>query len=225
MNREEYEKIQHAYCSNSRKKAGTSVPGRMGKRVIRNALEACKYFRRHSAKEVPVLDVGCGDGLAMEVFKKEGFTVYGLEVVQQRVAVARSHGLEVIHGAAEEAYDLVTQEFGETFNIFCAHVLEHTQNQPLAIDNLKRLTEDVLWMIVPVELRKVSPNIAHASPVKNLQQLKKEFGGFDFKEALMGSNFNITVARTMDYAQEFEKIYEEYRFNVEREGVLAYRRR
>jgi SAM-dependent methyltransferase len=71
-----------------------------------------------------MLDIGCGSGKSMQVAKRFGWDVLGVEVDGTAAGVARSKGLDVRHGS----YRTVA-ELGRQFDlIVCNHVIEHVHN-------------------------------------------------------------------------------------------------
>ena len=47
-------------------------------------------------RDLPIVDVGCGHGFALEALRRLGFTkLLGLEISKEQAAVARRHGFEV----------------------------------------------------------------------------------------------------------------------------------
>ncbi len=199
-----YEELQLKLCSNSRSKK-TDKPARMGQRLIRNTLESFPYFVEHGVN-YPILDIGCGDGWGLECFKNLGVSessLFGIEYVQDRVDTARQYGFKVAKAAAEECNDevLLTGFSNKVFNVFCSHTLEHTMDQKLAIESIQEIAHFV-YLIVPVEFTSRSGNGAHFSPVRNLDQI--------------GQYFDKNV---------WSKVIEEYRFNLEYEGVIAFVRK
>lgn len=190
----EYEGIQARLCSNSRKDKKSVEPGRMGKRLLRHVLEAAQLFNRHGMN--PVLDVGCGDGLGVAKFMELLFSdVEGVEVVQERVDVARSYGLKVNAGNAED----LSGYLDRSRDIFCSHTLEHVQDQKKAVEEIKRVAKKVVWIAVPIEFGGKSRNGAHFSPVGDLDMIRKYFP-----------------------TEEWHILTYEYRWDLETEGVLAF---
>lgn len=191
------EEIQRKYCSNSRA-AGTEKPGRMGKRLVRNILDAIPYFENYG-KSTRLYDVGCGDGLGMQVFKDNAFTnVVGVEYVQERVDTAKAHKLDVFQGSADALENVILGN--RAGNIFCSHTLEHVRNQGKALRELQRIAQNLVYILVPIEYNKKTSNAAHFSPVGDLLQLREQFSA------------------------DWEPIRMEYRYNLENEGLLIMRR-
>ena len=184
------EENQRKLCSNSRKNH-SAIPDRMGRRVIRNINEAYRFFEGYGSS---VLDVGCGDGLGIAHFKELGMAqAYGIEFVQERVDTARSFGLDVIKGMAED----LSAYGNRTVNIFCSHTLEHTLDFKKAIEEIKRVAYMLVWIIVPIEAN--TKNGAHHSPIRSLSQIREHFPETDWI-----------------------KIKEVYKSDLEPEGIIAF---
>ncbi len=71
-----------------------------------------------------LLDVGCGSGNMLYLAKQFGWAVKGVEIDAKAVEVARSRGVEVIHGNYKILADL-----NERYDcVYSSHVLEHVHN-------------------------------------------------------------------------------------------------
>ncbi len=68
-----------------------------------------------------VLDVGCGDGCLSARLASQGAEVVGFDIDPQRVQAARTRGLEVKQGNAEELY--FHQEFDAVFSHDALHAM------------------------------------------------------------------------------------------------------
>lgn len=192
------EEIQKKFCSNSRHRM-SEIPDRMGKRLIRNIEEAHTAFSAANSAGVRLLDVGCGDGLGLQRWIDFGFSdCIGIEFVRERVETALRYGLSAIKGSAEDLSFFPDR----SCNVFCSHTLEHVQDQAKAIREIQRVAARLVWIIVPIEFKRKSGNVAHLSPIEDLSQIKEFFS-------------------TTDWI----KIKEEYRTNLEPEGVIAFLRR
>lgn len=111
------------------------VPAELG-RVLAPVIDAVPTVALHLAlllRHLPppsagmaLLDVGCGDGLALQVLARVGWNVQGQDVDPKAVAAAAARGLRVSRGPlgdcgfADESFDAVTS----------SHVLEHV-HEPL----------------------------------------------------------------------------------------------
>jgi len=192
------EELQKKYCSNSRKR-GTTTPDRMGRRLLKNIDEAFNHFNLTLFKtSCPILDVGAGDGLGVQYWNDKGMPAVGIEFVQERVDTAKSYELDVIKGSAED----LSAFKDNSHNVFCSHTLEHVADQVKAIKELQRVCSRLIWIIVPVEFKAKSSNVAHLSPIESLEQIKIHFP-----------------------EDQWIKIKEEYRTNLEPEGVIAFLRK
>lgn len=69
-----------------------------------------------------VLEVGCSTGLMLELFKKKGFLVKGIEISQKAAEKAKQRGIDVILKPFEKVY------FKDKFDaVVFNHTLEHLQ--------------------------------------------------------------------------------------------------
>ncbi|MHC4269730.1 MAG: methyltransferase domain-containing protein [Planctomycetota bacterium] len=73
-------------------------------------------------KNSKVLDVGCGQGVALEIFKREGFKTTGITLNSEDVSVCRQKGYEV-YEMDQSFLDFNDEEFDF---IWCRHCLEHS---------------------------------------------------------------------------------------------------
>ncbi len=70
----------------------------------------------------PVLDIGCGRGIFLDILSRAGIDAIGLDHSEEALAVCREKGFEV-HGEGAHSYlEHTQQRFG---GIFCSHVIEH----------------------------------------------------------------------------------------------------
>lgn len=69
-----------------------------------------------------VLDVGCGEGIFLQLLRDGGRTGVGVDRSPEDVALARAKGLEVVE---EDALAYLAGQREEFDGIFCAHVIEH----------------------------------------------------------------------------------------------------
>jgi len=69
-----------------------------------------------------VLDVGCGEGLMLELLRDAGTTAIGVDTDPNKVARARSKGLEAI---TVDAHEYLHDKKGGFDGIFLSHIIEH----------------------------------------------------------------------------------------------------
>lgn len=108
-------------------------------------------FRHRAAlnfiKKGPVLDLGCGDGLFLEMLKEKGITGQGLEVSEVAVEKARARGLDV------QKFDFSDSKLPLNDNSFEAvvllDVLEHMYQPEKILKEAHRVTKENLVLAVP----------------------------------------------------------------------------
>ena len=118
--------------------------------VVKEAKELNEY--RHIP--IPVgkrlLDVGCGGGSFLQVFKKLGVEVAGIEPSASAAAAARECGIDVFTGTVEEyiAKNGTDQKFDV---ILCSHVLGATPFPVETLDGMRQLLapNGYIWVAVP----------------------------------------------------------------------------
>jgi SAM-dependent methyltransferase len=90
-----------------------------------------------------LLDVGCGRGFCLERFARLGYVVTGCDVAKQ----LRSGIAPFVAGSverlpfADNSFDVVT----------CFHTAEHVRNLTMALEELKRVARQHLFVIVPCQ--------------------------------------------------------------------------
>ncbi len=71
-----------------------------------------------------VLDLGCGDGLYVDMLKKSGFQAYGMDISSAMIAVAKEkYNVEIIRGDAEKKWD-----FAEPFDAIVCYTISNFIN-------------------------------------------------------------------------------------------------
>ena len=118
--------------------------------VVKEAKELNEY--RHIP--IPVgkrlLDVGCGGGSFLQVFKKLGVDVAGIEPSSSAAAAARECGIDVFTGTVEEY--IAKNGTDEKFDvILCSHVLGATPFSVETLDGMRQLLapNGYIWVAVP----------------------------------------------------------------------------
>lgn len=72
---------------------------------------------------LPVLDLGCGSGVFLELARERGMSARGVELAREAAAVCAAKGLDVIEG---EVRAILTQTGSESVRgIYCCHLIEH----------------------------------------------------------------------------------------------------
>lgn len=70
----------------------------------------------------PVLDIGCGRGIFLELIQAAGMEVVGVDHAQESMEFCRSKGLSAY---CEDARGFLRRNRGQFGGIFCSHVIEH----------------------------------------------------------------------------------------------------
>jgi 2-polyprenyl-3-methyl-5-hydroxy-6-metoxy-1,4-benzoquinol methylase len=103
--------------------------------------EIQKYVKNGS-----ILDIGCGRGLFLNLMKKHGWEVAGVEFDEETaLQVSKAYGIKVIPSQSisklpDNSFDVIT--------LF--HVLEHTINPQMTINESKRLLKEGGLLVVEV---------------------------------------------------------------------------
>ncbi len=107
---------------------------------VRERLEARRMLRATQGlgDGATILDVGCGDGFHLDLLKRYGnpsWRVVGVDLDERAVERARSRGLEVLHGAlddagvADDSVDLA----------LCIQTIEHVGDPPSLLRGVRRV--------------------------------------------------------------------------------------
>jgi SAM-dependent methyltransferase len=105
--------------------------------------KVARFTRRGSGK---VLDVGCGTGDRLDVFRKRGFETYGVETSDSADYAKEHLKLNVIKG------DLFSAKFPDAFfdMVTLYNVLEHTHNPNEVIKEIRRILKKDGFLIIQV---------------------------------------------------------------------------
>jgi ubiquinone/menaquinone biosynthesis C-methylase UbiE len=106
-----------------------------------------------------VIDVGCGDGVALDWFKAKGFTdVEGIDGNPRKLEIAKKSGFKTYEGNIHEISTIVNRKYDI---IYCSHVLEHMIEPGVVLDEFKKILNEngTMFIIVPYPDR--GPDDAH----------------------------------------------------------------
>jgi len=112
-----------------------------------------------------ILSVGCGDGYELELLKREGLEVKGIDVSRRNLRRAKKRGTEVILGFQEEI-PFPDKSFD---TILSSHTLEHSYNREKTAREMRRVARRAV-VIVPIE-PEADPKAVHASPFHSGEDL------------------------------------------------------
>ncbi len=128
-------------------------------------------------RKLKILDLGCGDGYAISIFKHYGFDdIVGVDIHPDKLKLAKKLSHNVFEG------DMHNLPFNnEEFEvIFASHTLEHSHDLKIAIAEAKRVLkkDGCFFVIVPIE--KSAKNIAHSQTITDPEIFKKMISGCGF---------------------------------------------
>lgn len=137
MKYEEYVKTQ----------SKTSTWTRKSKTAKWLATDAVNQFSKYVPKGTTVLELGCGDGFAMDKLKERGYKVFGCDINESKVAKAKTFG----HKARVEDLHSLTYTKGGFDAVYCTHTLEHSYDGYKAFEEIYRVLKNngVAFVIVP----------------------------------------------------------------------------
>jgi 2-polyprenyl-3-methyl-5-hydroxy-6-metoxy-1,4-benzoquinol methylase len=143
-----------------------------------------------------LLEVGCGPGWALEVFRDSGFTVEGIDVSEEAVRRARKSGLEA------SVLNFEREDLGrDGFDIVVAmEVIEHLYDPLAAIDKLLQALKPGGFLVISL------PNEIHLSRRFSILFGEMDFGGHDdphvyhFNDRSARRLFDAANLRVLDHA-------------------------
>jgi len=81
-----------------------------------------KPFVRFFRDSAPVLDIGCGRGVFLQLLAEAQIEAFGIDHSEEALAVCREKGFKVRGQDARAYLSAESESFG---GIFCSHVIEH----------------------------------------------------------------------------------------------------
>lgn len=103
------------------------------------------FYREHlaSVKDLgPMLDIGCGRGIMMDIMAEIGATAEGIDLSETQVNVCREKGLNV---SVADAYEFLRETATDSYSaITMLHIIEH-----LTFDAQLRILREIHRVLVP----------------------------------------------------------------------------
>lgn len=84
--------------------------------------ERYAYYLPFFKEKRNILDIGCGKGFFLELLKKQGKKVKGIDSDGELIKYAKKRGIPVIK---KDAFNFLKNEKKKYDGIFCSHVIEH----------------------------------------------------------------------------------------------------
>ena len=136
------------------------------------------YYNYYKKSKDTVIDIGCGEGIALDIFKREGFKkTVGVEINPEKVKKARDSEHCVLELDFHNIHNI-----GQYDLIYSSHTLEHAWNIDKALKNLLKLfkEESVGFIILPVEgvTWKHGKGDAHTFPFNCLEYIYEIFSKY-----------------------------------------------
>ena len=86
-----------------------------------------RFVKLFAQAQERVLEIGCGRGIILSLFKQAGVPAYGLDLSETAVQECHTKGLEAVVGDA--VTHLKSVRSSSLGGIFCAHLIEHLSPQ------------------------------------------------------------------------------------------------
>lgn len=136
-------------------------------------------------EEKKVLEIGSDEGKLLEIFKKRGWNVLGVEPNEHFARICKISGLDVVNGYIEDI-SLPDQYFNL---VIATHLLEHLKNPHIFLQKVFQILKDNGRLILEIPISKDYCNATHLFYFsrrsltnlleKNLFIIIKEFGYTD----------------------------------------------
>ena len=146
MNFDGFDSHYMHYTGNS-----TIKPMTDDEKILNNNMEDFIQYHLNIPKDAKILDVGCGYGWLLGLFKERGYTdVYGMDTDKDTIEKLKLNGLKVSYGN-------ICLENGEVVNlnekydvIVSKMVFEHLLNPRLAVENIAKYLNDGGILVIEV---------------------------------------------------------------------------
>lgn len=139
------------------------------------------------SKNSKILDVGCGQGVAIEHFKARGFSPIGITLNKEDLSVCKQKGYEV-YEMDQSFLDFNDEEFDL---VWCRHCLEHSIFPYFTLGELFRVLKHKGYLYIEVPAPDTSCN--HQTNKNHYSTLGKSM----WSELIRRTGFNILA--TLDF--------------------------
>lgn len=151
-----------------------------------------RYLKKNKLKYYNYIEVGCGDGLNLEVLSKSGLFGIGMDISEEAIRVLTSKN---IPNTEAKLTNFLEYE-GETDMIFMLHLLEHVENDKEFIDKAYDVLKENGYFIVsvPIKQKLYGYSDANAGHVKRFEMddLLSKLKKFKIKK-IYNIGFPVTV--------------------------------
>ena len=105
-----------------------------------------KFILKYNLKKKSIIEIGCGDGVHLEILKKHCKTVVGLENSKKKVLTLRKKKFKIINGYISDK-----KKINKNFDAFiCMSFLEHAPNIKSFINGINNCLKDDAYGIIEV---------------------------------------------------------------------------
>jgi len=148
-------------------------------------------------RKTRILDVACGDGVGLRVFRKMGFiNLTGVELDLNKAVKARTSGYCVI---SADFHDLGVLENASYDVVYSSHSLEHAWDPAKAVSELQRVLVPNGYMYVVLPYPDRGPDDAHLA--KYELGTDADDGGLKVSQWFISQGFTIESLRFDSYRE------------------------
>ena len=171
-----------------RKETYPEPPSELHTTITINMID--EFLNKHSLSEDKrILDVGCGQGVALEYFESKGFSPIGITLNNEDLSICKQKGYEV-YEMDQSFLDFNNEEFDL---IWCRHCLEHSVFPYLTLIEFFRVLKHNGYLYIEVPAPDTSCN--HQSNHNHYSVLNKSM----WEELIRRTGFDILVINNIEF--------------------------
>ncbi len=156
--------------------------------ITRKMIDA--FLNKHPLSEDKrILDVGCGQGVALEYFESKGFSPIGITLNNEDLSVCKGKGYEV-YEMDQSFLDFNDEEFDL---IWCRHCLEHSIFPYLTLIEFFRVLKHKGYLYIEVPAPDTSCN--HQTNQNHYSVLNKSM----WEELIKRTGFDMLVVNNIEF--------------------------